>query len=90
MRNHTYSGLVALCAAAPLFCAPDDAHPQEYDWASIDEESFESVQPTGKIMDTIGITKGMAVGEVGAPGVLHLGPHSGSGHVGGLSPRDLA
>lgn len=41
---------------------------QEYDWASIDEESFESFQPTDKIMDVIGIQKGMYVGEVGAGG----------------------
>lgn len=41
---------------------------QEYDWAAIDEESFESFQPTGKIMDIIGIEEKMIVGEVGAGG----------------------
>ena len=35
---------------------------QEYDWASIDEERFESFQPTNKIMDIIGVKKGMKVG----------------------------
>lgn len=40
----------------------------DYDWASYDEEAFESFQPTGKIMDVIGITEGMSVGEVGAGG----------------------
>ncbi len=57
-----------LCTALFLFCAPSDSQVQEYDWASIDEESFESFQPTGKIMDTIGIREGMSVGEVGAGG----------------------
>jgi ubiquinone/menaquinone biosynthesis C-methylase UbiE len=41
---------------------------QEYDWASINEEDFESFQPTGHIMDVIGIKEGMSVGEVGAGG----------------------
>jgi len=40
----------------------------EYDWAKIDEEVFEKTQPTGKIMDIIGIKAGMSVGEVGAGG----------------------
>ncbi|UCE40365.1 MAG: class I SAM-dependent methyltransferase [Candidatus Aminicenantes bacterium] len=41
---------------------------QEYDWASIDEERFESFQPTEKIMDIIGVKREMTVGEVGAGG----------------------
>lgn len=41
---------------------------QEYDWAAIDEEAFESFQPTDTIMDVLGITEGMHVGEVGAGG----------------------
>jgi len=41
---------------------------QEYDWAAINEEDFESFQPTGQIMDIIGIKEGMTVGEVGAGG----------------------
>lgn len=41
---------------------------QEYDWAAIDEEAFESSQPTEKIMDIIGIETDMTVGEVGAGG----------------------
>lgn len=57
-----------VCTALLIFCAPSDPQAQEYDWASIDEESFESFQPTNKIMKTIGITKGMIVGEVGAGG----------------------
>jgi SAM-dependent methyltransferase len=51
-----------------LFCAPNEPQAHEYDWAALDEESFESFQPTDKIMDTIGITEGMNVGEVGAGG----------------------
>jgi len=43
-------------------------HAQEYDWAAIDEESFESFQSTDKIMEVIGINEGMKVGEVGAGG----------------------
>ena len=60
--------LVILFAVICLFCAPSDSHTQEYDWAALDEESFESFPPTGKIMDAIGITEGMTVGEVGAGG----------------------
>lgn len=41
---------------------------QEYDWASIDEERFESFQPTEEIMDIIGVKEEMIVGEVGAGG----------------------
>jgi ubiquinone/menaquinone biosynthesis C-methylase UbiE len=41
---------------------------REYNWAAIDEEAFESFQPTDKIMDVIGISEGMNVGEVGAGG----------------------
>jgi ubiquinone/menaquinone biosynthesis C-methylase UbiE len=41
---------------------------QEYDWAAIDEESFESFQSTEKIMNIIGIKEKMTVGEVGAGG----------------------
>ena len=51
-----------------ILCAPSDPQAQEYDWAAIDEESFESWQPTEKIMETIGVTEGMSVGEVGAGG----------------------
>lgn len=47
-----------LCPAFPIA--------QDYDWASIDEESFESFQPTEKIMDIIGVKEEMTVGEVGA------------------------
>lgn len=43
-------------------------HAQEYDWAAIDEEAFESFQPTDVIMDSIGVRQGMSVGEVGAGG----------------------
>lgn len=60
--------LVLFYAVLFLFCTPSDSQVQEYDWASIDEESFESFQPTDKIMDTLGIQEGMAVGEVGAGG----------------------
>ena len=61
--------LMALfCASAFLFCTANEPQAHEYDWAAIDEESFESFQPTDKIMDTIGITEGMNVGEVGAGG----------------------
>ncbi len=41
---------------------------QEYKWAEIDEEAFETTQPTEKIMDVIGIKAGMSIGEVGAGG----------------------
>ena len=60
--------LMLFCAALFLFCAPNEPQAHEYDWAALDEESFESFQPTDKIMDTIGITEGMNVGEVGAGG----------------------
>jgi ubiquinone/menaquinone biosynthesis C-methylase UbiE len=57
----------------------------EYDWASIDEESFESFQPTDKIMDVIGIEEGMSVGEVGAGGgrvIVRVAKRVGpAGHV---------
>ncbi len=49
-----------LCTAFPMA--------QEYDWASIDEERFESFQPSEKIMDIIGVREEMTVGEVGAGG----------------------
>jgi len=47
---------------------PSSPPSQEYDWAKIDEEAFEKIQPTEKIMDAIGIKAGMSVGEVGAGG----------------------
>lgn len=47
---------------------PNLSQTQEYDWASIDEEAFESFQPTDKIMDIMGIEAGMTIGEVGAGG----------------------
>jgi len=58
------------CIAAILLVLPLGlpSRQHEYDWAKIDEEAFEKVQPTGKIMDVIGITAGMQVGEVGAGG----------------------
>jgi ubiquinone/menaquinone biosynthesis C-methylase UbiE len=52
--------LSSLLPAAPMT--------QEYDWGSIDEEAFESFQPTEKIMDIMGVEKNMTVGEVGAGG----------------------
>jgi ubiquinone/menaquinone biosynthesis C-methylase UbiE len=58
------AALIAICVLGmPLLLLP-----QEYDWAAIDEEAFEKTQPTAKIMDVIGITAGMFVGEVGAGG----------------------
>ena len=54
--------------AAFILVTPLALRSQEYDWAAIDEEAFEKTQPTGKIMDAIGITTGMFVGEVGAGG----------------------
>jgi len=50
------------------FLLPSSTKPQEYDWAAIDEEAFESFQPTEKIMDIIGVKEGSIVGEVGAGG----------------------
>lgn len=50
------------------FLLPSAPKTQEYDWAAIDEEAFESFQPTGKIMDIIGVEEGSTVGEVGAGG----------------------
>ena len=41
---------------------------QEYNWGAIDEESFESFQPTEKIMNIIGVKNKTIVGEVGAGG----------------------
>jgi len=57
---------VTVCAFLFILYSPSDSQTHEYDWASIDEESFESFQPTDKIMAAIGITEGMRVGEVGS------------------------
>ncbi len=50
------------------FLLPSSPKSQEYDWAALDEEAFESFQPTEKIMDIIGVKEGSTVGEVGAGG----------------------
>jgi hypothetical protein len=55
--NKRISWLVLSCVVLFLFCAPSEPQAHEYDWAALDEESFESFQPTDKIMETIGITK---------------------------------
>jgi len=55
--------IIAGILVIPLFLPS-----QEYKWGEIDEEAFEKNQPTGKIMDVIGIKPGMYVGEVGAGG----------------------
>jgi ubiquinone/menaquinone biosynthesis C-methylase UbiE len=62
--KNRFPALIAACILAiPLFLPS-----QEYKWGEIDEEAFEKTQPTGKIMDVIGIKAGMYVGEVGAGG----------------------
>lgn len=68
MSSIRISYLVTISVALLILCTPSDPQAQDYDWASIDEESFESFQPTEKIMETIGVAEGMSVGEVGAGG----------------------
>jgi ubiquinone/menaquinone biosynthesis C-methylase UbiE len=65
--NHKISRILILIVfMASLFSTFSVA--QEYDWEAIDEESFESFQPTEKIMDIIGVREKMTIGEVGAGG----------------------
>ncbi len=66
MNHRIYRILFLLALVSLLF--PTFLMAQEYDWAAIDEESFESFQPTEKIMDIIGVKESMTVGEVGAGG----------------------
>jgi SAM-dependent methyltransferase len=66
MKNKLFISIQALFLCLCLMDFAPQA--QEYDWAAIDEEDFESFQPTGHIMDVIGIRPGMKVGEVGAGG----------------------
>lgn len=65
--NHKISRTLFLIAFMALLF-PSFSMAQEYDWDAIDEESFESFQPTEKIMDIIGVKEKMTVGEVGAGG----------------------
>jgi ubiquinone/menaquinone biosynthesis C-methylase UbiE len=66
MRTKIFSSIQApfLCLCFMAFVP----QAREYDWAAINEEDFESFQPTDQIMDAIGIREGMSVGEVGAGG----------------------
>jgi ubiquinone/menaquinone biosynthesis C-methylase UbiE len=65
--NHKISRILFLVVFMGLLF-PTSSMAQEYDWAAIDEDSFESFQPTEKIMNIIGVKKKMTVGEVGAGG----------------------
>ena len=53
---------LALVATLTLFCSCEN----QGRWSKTWEEKFESFQPSGKIMDTIGVQPGMHVGEIGA------------------------
>lgn len=66
--NHKISDTLVVIACALGLLMPLLSVAQEYDWDAIDEEAFESFQPTEKIMDIIGVEKDMSVGEVGAGG----------------------
>jgi ubiquinone/menaquinone biosynthesis C-methylase UbiE len=66
MNHKIFRILFLISVMALLF--PTFPMAQEYDWGAIDEESFESFQPTEKIMDIIGVKEEMTVGEVGAGG----------------------
>jgi len=66
MNHKIFRILLLISVMALLF--PTFPMAQEYDWAAIDEEIFESSQPTEKIMDIIGVKEKMTVGEVGAGG----------------------
>jgi len=65
--NHKIFKLLFLIAVMALVISSFPMA-QEYNWGAIDEESFESFQPTEKIMDIIGVKNKTIVGEVGAGG----------------------
>ena len=65
--NHKISKLLFLIAVMALVFSSFPMA-QEYNWGAIDEESFESFQPTEKIMNIIGVKNKTIVGEVGAGG----------------------
>lgn len=61
-RKNYFRSCLAICTVL-TFAYSCEEHDR---WSKEWEEKFESFQPSGKIMDAIGVQPGMSVGEIGA------------------------